>query len=1178
MTAITQAYLDDHNPNARQALAADPWSSVWVSASAGTGKTKILTDRVLRLLLPRPGFEYDSATPADKILCLTYTRTGASEMADRIHRRLSEWAVMSDQALKDDLTTLLGTSLDETIITAARALFAKVVDTPGGMKIMTIHSFCQSVLKRFPLEAGLPAHFEVLDERTTQEYMQRAQRQLIARINSAPEDILATSFTALTREVNADQFQSLMKDITNHRGALARMNDAHPDADSLRHAIFTALDCDPTDTADSLLAGFCRDGGCDEAALRRAVSYMAEGTPKTDQKNADAIQRFVDSSPAERIACFDSYKTVFLKVGGDAKSLGKIVTNKIVNACPEIADSVMAEAERAENLMRKIKSLGVAAQSFNLLLVGAEIVKLYENIKSLNIQLDYDDLIHYTRQLLTESGQASWVLYKMDQGIDHILVDEAQDTSPDQWEVIRALAGEFFSGQAARDDITRTIFVVGDEKQSIFSFQGADPAGFQVMRRYFSERVQAAEQQFNAVNLLMSFRSAPAVLSAVDHVFSLEAIAEGVHTDIAEPLKHLPFREGEAGLVELWPLIPGSAGRDIEPWTPSIEAVTSENAHMKLADKIAETISDWLDRGEMLEAKNRPIRAGDILILFRSRSALLDHIVRALKQHRIPVSGIDRIVLTNHLAVQDCLAMAECALLPDDDLTLATILKSPFIGYDEEQLYQLAYGRNGSLWADLKEFDPAVYSYLQRLTRDVQTHTPYDFLQQLLVRACPGDTVSGRRALYARLGLEINDAIDELLNICLDYQSMHTPNLQKFLFWFRQGQAEVKREQESSSANQVRLMTVHASKGLQAPIVFLPDTVKVASNKPLILWPKDETGLPLWAPREAQRDHNCTARIEQQKIKSEEESRRLLYVALTRAEDRLYICGTQEKKTISDKCWYQLCWMMLQNMNGVQKFDFTLGDTPVIDADSGEALPGLRYISAQTKDHKDDKQDSPADRLPLPPTPDWILNPPPPEPSPPRPLAPSRPSDPEPAIRSPLQADDSWRFSRGNLVHQLLEILPQLPAPRQQSACRAYLAKPAHGLTETQQQALTAEIIAVLNHPEFAPIFGADSRAEVPIVGLLDKQTQSDYYAISGQIDRMVVESDRILIIDYKTNRPPPATESEVPDIYWRQMAAYQSALSHIYPDKAIECALLWTDGPRLMPLSADRLAKFKKA
>ncbi|MGM0423245.1 MAG: double-strand break repair helicase AddA, partial [Pseudomonadota bacterium] len=934
----------------------------------------------------------------------------------------------------------------------------------------------------------------------------------------------------------------------------------------------------PSDTPGSLLADFCRTGKGDEAGLRRAVSYMANGTPKTDQKHADIIQRFWDSDTAGRAACFEDYKSVFLKVGGDVKALSKMATGKITNANPEIADIIMAEAERTEALLRKIKSLGVAAQSFNLLLVGGEIVKLYENIKSLNIQLDYDDLIHYTRRLLTESGQAGWVLYKMDQGIDHILVDEAQDTSPDQWEVIRALASEFFSGQAARDDITRTIFVVGDEKQSIFSFQGADPAGFQVMRRYFSERVQAAAQQFSAVNLLMSFRSAPAVLSAVDHVFSLEMTAQGVHTDLSEPLKHLPFRAGEAGLVELWPLIPGSAGHDLAPWTPAIEAVAAENANMKLADKIAETIAGWLDRGEMLEAKNRPIRAGDILILFRSRTALLDHVVRALKQHRIPVSGIDRIVLTNHLAVQDCLAMAECALLPDDDLTLATILKSPFIGYDEEQLYQLAYGRSGSLWQDLKDFDPAVYSYLQCLTRDVQTHTPYDFLQQLLVRACPGDPVSGRRALYARLGLEINDAIDELLNICLDYQSMHNPNLQKFLFWFRQGQAEVKREQESSSANQVRLMTVHASKGLQAPIVFLPDTIKVASNKPLILWPADERGLPLWAPREAQRDHHCTARIEQQKIKTEEESRRLLYVALTRAEDRLYICGAQEKNKPSDKCWYQLCRMMLQNMNGVQTFDFTLGDSPVIDTDSGQPLEGLRYISAQTKDHEDDKENITADRLPLPPVPNWILSPPPPEPSPPRPLAPSRPSDPEPAIRSPLQADDSWRFSRGNLVHQLLEILPQLPAARQQNACRAYLGKPAHGLNQAQQEELTAEIIAVLNHPEFAPIFGPDSRAEVPVVGLLDKQAQSDYYAISGQIDRMVVEADRILIIDYKTNRPPPEDESAVPDIYWRQMAAYQTALAHIYPGKTIECALLWTDGPRLMPLSADRLAKFKKA
>lgn len=1174
--ALSQTGFDKHDPNIRQALASNPADSVWVSASAGTGKTKILTDRVLRLLLPRPKQDISSASAPDKILCLTYTKTAASEMAERIHKRLSEWAVMPEDKLAENLEDLLRTTPDETLLNAARALFAKVVDTPGGMKIMTIHSFCQSVLKRFPLEAGLPAHFEVLDDWTTQDYMQRAQRQLIARIQAAPDSLRAEGFTALTREVNSDQFQTLMADLTKHRGRLARMASRYPDADSLRHAIYSALGCDPKDTPESILADFCGSARLDETALRNAVRFLAEGS-QTDQKNADGLQHFIDAALEDRMTGFEDYRSVFLTQKNTIKA--SLATKAVKTACPDIVDIMNNEAVRVQDFVHKMQSLGVAIQSFDLLFVGAELVKLYENIKSMNLQLDYDDLIHYTRRLLTESGQAGWVLYKMDQGIDHILLDEAQDTSPDQWEVIRALSDEFFGGESARDDVLRTLFVVGDEKQSIFSFQGADPAGFQTRRIYFSERIRAAEHNFTPVNLLMSFRSAPAVLTTVDHIFSSARIASGVHTDSSQPLHHQPFRKGQAGLIEIWPLITADTAAPAAAWTPAVKVTTSENAKIRLANKIAETVAGWLDRGEMLESQNRPIRPGDILILFRSRPGLLDYTVRALKQYNIPVSGVDRIVLTDHLAVQDCLAMAEFALLPEDDLTLASILKSPFIGYEEEALYQLAYGRRGSLWAALEDFDPKLYDWLSKIIQNVQTHTPYDFLQDLLVRPCPGDTVSGRRALYTRLGLEINDALDELLNICLDFQSLHSPNLQKFLFWFRQGQAEVKREQESSSGNQVRLMTVHASKGLQAPIVFLPDTVKSMINKPGVLWPETEDELPFWTPRKDQGDPHCQARLDAQKIKQEEESRRLLYVALTRAEDRLYICGAQDKGRLPEGCWYQLCQMMLRDMNDVQTIPFLMGDLPVTDIDSGQPSPALSYISPQTAPYKDKSEDSTdTQRTPLPDLPAYLSTPPPPEPSPPRPLAPSRPSDPEPAIRSPLQADDSYRFSRGNLVHQLLEILPQLPESRRETACRTYLAKPAHQLTTAQQTALCAEIIKVLHHPDFAPIFGADSRAEVPITGLLDKQAQSDYYAISGQIDRMLVEAQRILIVDYKTNRPPPRDESGVPDIYWRQMAAYQSALAHIYPGRRIECALLWTDGPHLMPLSEDRLAKFKKA
>lgn len=1166
-TALTQDHIKNHDPNKRQAMAANPETSAWVSASAGTGKTKILTDRVLRLMLPMPNKDADISyeTNPDKILCLTYTKTAASEMGERISMRLSEWAVMNDKALVENLTTLIGTVPNEEIISAARSLFARVVDIPGGMKIMTIHSFCQSILKRFPLEAGLPAHFEVLDDRTTSEYLARAERHVIAEIKANPNGTLAESFETLSTEINADQFSDLMRDISGNRQIIKSITTRFDTAEALKQEILKHLDCDDVKSENDLLLGACTGTAFNEEGLKSLLDILFSGG-KNDAKLAESIASFLEKSPEHRVSHFQDYARAFLTQKNEIRK--KLCSKGVSEKIPNAEDILYTEATRVLAVMDKVKSFRLAKFTYDILNVGQAIVTAYEKIKSSHIQLDYDDLIFYTARLLSNSDQAGWVLYKMDRGIDHILVDEAQDTSPDQWTIIKAIAEDFFSGTSARDDAARTIFVVGDEKQSIFSFQGADPRGFKTMRDHFQDRIQSAERSFTPVNLLMSFRSTPAVLKGVDHIFSSTTVREGVQNNAEEEMLHLPFRENDAGLVEVWPLIPSDIREEIEPWTPPIHITSTDTADVRLAFKIADTIADWLHTGQRLKSKDRPIKAGDIMILFRRRSKLLDHIVRALKYYNVPISGVDRMVLTDHLAVQDCLIAAECALMPEDDLSLATFLKSPFIGYDEDKLFDLAFGRSRSLWSALKDYDFDTYAYIMGLVKNVQTHTPYVFFQKLLVEPTPTpDKFTGRKALFARLGLEIDDAIGEFLNLCIDFERLHIPHMQTFLYWFRQGQSEVKREQEGAEQDQVRLMTVHASKGLQAPIVFLPDTTSLPNNSFNILWPAGDTKIPLWAPRAEHRDPHYNTALEHAKAKQDEEYRRLLYVALTRAEDRLYICGARGRSKPADNSWYSLCFNMLSGMNNVQTVDFDIGGDPVIDHDTGEVLNALRYETEQTKAVEKKKTTEQTLRRPKAPLPDWAYAPPAAEPVPPKPLAPSRPSDLDPAIRSPLDADDNYRFARGNIVHYLLEVLPQLPADKQENACRKYLVEPAHELKAPQQDELAKEIFKVLRHTEFAPIFGPNSRAEVPIVGLISKHDAQEYYAISGQIDRMLVEKDRVLVVDYKTNRPPPTDPKDVPNVYRKQLLAYKTALCEIYPDKKIECALLWTDGPNLMPI-----------
>lgn len=1162
----------EHDPNLRQAMASNPASSVWVSASAGTGKTKILTDRVLRLMLPRPDDEHHQATSPDKILCLTFTKTAASEMADRIHERLAEWSIMPDDKLRENLENLLHTTPDNDTMNAARALFAQVVDTPGGMKIMTIHSFCQSILKRFPLEAGLPAHFEVLDERTALEYLQQAQRQTINAIEQDQDSLLSQAFINLSTEINADQFHDLMKDLTGNRATIAQLKSRYADADTLRMALLQQAGCNPDDTPESVLKLEYHPSAPTENALKSGIENLLSGKA-SDQNLGQAMAGFFECTPDVRLHKFDTYKNGFLKQDGDIRA--RLMNKDCIENNPGLLDVVEREAQRLFNLTQKIKSLEVAQNTYNLMIVGYEILKRYEAIKSASLQLDYDDLIDYTKRLLSSPEKAAWVLYKMDQGLDHILVDEAQDTSPHQWSIVRALAEEFFSGNSARDDINRTLFVVGDEKQSIFSFQGADPTEFQNMRNYFADHIRAAERIFNPVNLLVSFRSTSAVLQSVDHIFSNPVVKQGVQTDVTEPVRHIPFRSGQAGHIELWPPIAGDEDVRPEPWTPPIHIINADNADVKLADKIADTISGWLDNKELLISQNRPIRAGDIMILFRTRGPLIEHILRALKDRNIPVSGIDRMVLTDHLAVQDCLAIGEFGLLPEDDLTLATVLKTPFIGYSEDQLYRLAYGRTGSLWQNLRTFDPNTYSYLNRVKRDARRMSPFDFLSSLLTAPCPRDNISGRRALYSRLGTEIDDAIDEILNAAMDFERLHSPLMQKFLFWIKQGTAEVKREQDSAGTNQVRLMTVHASKGLQAPIVFLPETTRTPRNMFQVLWPNSAEELPLWAPRAAQRDQLLNERIEQAAVAQLEEYRRLLYVALTRAEDRFYVCGASGHKKIKDESWYGICRTMLQSMGNIYEEPFLTAGDPVLN-ESGQPEMVLVHKTEQTADFKDQKEQERA-RTYAEPAPHWLHNPPPDEPDPPRPLAPSRPSEDEPAVRSPLAADDHYRYARGILIHQLLQFLPELPLDRRRPSCASYLAKPAHGLAPDQQSELLEEIMRILENPEFPDLFGPKSSAEVPVTGLIRSLKNQDNYAVSGQIDRMVIDGDRIMIIDYKTNRPPPMRAEDIQPVYLRQMAAYQAVLEQIYPGKHIECLLLWTDGPHLMPIPAEMIDAHKK-
>lgn len=1163
------------DPNIQQRRAADPEKSVWVGASAGTGKTKVLVDRVLRLLLPQENGQ--PATEPHRILCLTFTKAAASEMALRISKTLGSWAVMDEddktdrdgqtvKGLRRILHDLTGREPDAEDISAARRLFAQVVDTPGGLKIMTIHSFCQSVLGRFPLEAGLSPHFQATDDRQAAEMLSQAMRRTLARAALEKGTALHRALDHLAMIQNEDQFRNTLKALCGERLQLKRCirEEGIPvNAEERFRALYERL-CrlqgiekpHPPEQLDDFVRQACRDGNLPLATLWQIAKSLLTFGGKRDTEAGQTIQSWLEKDTEERFADFAAYRGVFVKKGGTI--VKNIPCKAVQENDPDCASHIEQEALRLLELGERWNAMRSAMFTAHLLVLGGAILDEYEAMKTAQAILDYDDLIDYTSRLLTQNGQATWIMYKLDGGLDHILIDEAQDTNPEQWQIIDALTDDFFSGRNTREDMVRTVFTVGDEKQSIYSFQRAAPAEFDRMQKRFADKVSRARLSWHTESLNMSFRSAPSVLKLVDAAFADPETRQGLG---AVPLKHISYRQGEEGLAELWPLFTPPETQEEENWTLPVTCRDAASAQAQTADYIAGRIAGWLNEKEILASKGRPVEPGDIMILVRSRSTLVSRIVRALKKRNIPVSGIDRMVLGEQLAVKDILAAAQFALLPEDDLTLACLLKSPLLGWDDDRLYNVAINRqNRSLWQAVRDTaDEKTVDWLSGLIKTARQAAPYEFISGVLQRPCPADAVSGLRAIRSRLGDDVLDPLDELQNAALAFERDHIPGLQAFLFRFASNDIEIKREMEESG-NRVRIMTVHGSKGLQAPIVIMPDTTRVSASKktPQLLWP-DKSGLPLplWSPKAEYYSNSFTEARSQVETRLDEEYRRLLYVAMTRAEDRLYIGGYKTKKTPIAESWYNYVAGAFAKLDNV---------TEITDK-NGNLIKQIKNPQTKPVKQKEAVQaagsgtENPATEL----LPAWLYSPPPQEPVPPRPLMPSKPAETGPAVYSPLGGQDDYRFRRGNMTHKLLQFLPDLPAEQRQEAANAFAAQKSHDeLPDNIKKEIVRETMAIINHRDYAPLFAGGSMAEVPVTGM-----SADGTLISGQIDRLLVTAEEIWIVDYKTDRPPPKDESGIPARYRQQLKSYSDIVSKIYTARKVRCFLLWTDGPALMEVAA---------
>ncbi len=1124
-----------------QAEASDPRASAWVSANAGAGKTFVLAQRVVRLLL--------AGSEPGRILCLTFTKAAAAEMASRVFERLGDWAVLPDEALARAIARIEGRRPDRDEIKRARQLFARALETPGGLKIQTIHAFCERLLQQFPFEANVAGHFEVLDDRDTTELAEAARRSVLAEaarggpLGAALETVLAAGSDMA--------HETAIKEFIDQRARVHGWTVAADSLDAALKQLRDRLGLARDDTPERLHAAIVTESDFSHDDLVRLIGLLREGN-KTDKAAAERLAPYLGA--IDDAARATAYRDFCTKIDGDLRAASNLVSKAIKDRWNGLAETIAAELTRLERLFERHAAAECYVTSAAMLRLADATIAAYQRMKTGRGALDFDDLIIKTTALLARSDAAQWVQYKLDRGIEHILVDEAQDTSPRQWQVVKALVEEFFAGEGA-SGTTRTLFAVGDQKQSIFSFQGAVPAWFTLMRRELGARARAAEARWFDPELHLSFRSVQSVLSAVDSVFAAPTAYRALSDTDAAPV-HSAARHGVPGRVMLWPMIEPAEKIEPEDWATPLDHLGESSPEVRLANRLARTIGRWLHGGERLDS-GEPVRAGGILILCRTRGAQTDAINRALKSAGVPIAGADRLHLTEHIAVMDLMALARVVLLPEDDLSLAALIKSPLIGLSEDALFDLAHGRKGSLWDALgrqgqeREDFAEARRRIERWRAAADTREPYGFFARIL------GAEGGRRRFLRRLGVEAEDVLDEFLTQALTYERIAAPTLQGFLAWLEAGTSEIKRDTETLR-DEVRVMTVHGAKGLEADIVFVVDNgsmpVHTSHDAKVVALDDDRDGTvsPLiWMRRYKAMPKVVRDRVDALRAAAKQEYLRLLYVAMTRAKDRLIICGTRKERTDPVEGWHGLVTTALE-----------ADCVPTKDADGED---GLEWRPPPPARHKT-KPAQPG--LPLGPhRPDWLERAaPPPPPALPR-LTPSTVFDGDGAAPSFAASGRSAEAAllRGRLIHRLLESLPAIAETERQAIGTAYLAAFASEMDEPARAALLAEVMAVMADPAFAPVFAEGSRAEVEIVGRIARA--SGEATVSGRIDRLAVTSERVLIVDYKTNRPAPETLETVPGEYVTQLALYRTILRRLYPGRAVEAALLWTDRPALMAI-----------
>lgn len=1115
-----------HHASSAQALASDPAASVFVSANAGTGKTKLLTDRVLRLLL--------AGAPAESILCVTYTRAAAAEMRNRINKRLGDWSVISAKELAKDLKNMGVETPRHDIMQRARSLFAETLDNDNGPRVETVHSFCQGILHRFPIEAGITPHARLADDNEQARLKRQARNGIMAL---ADEELIAAVQT-IAANANEGHADKILQTFLDRETRLAEPNIVNTVVAHFENELNI---CDANSGENYKLAVIAT---IDSEALRAVAAVLQASNVGWHIRRGALMDVWLAQTSDARVKKLSFLVDALFSTNG-ALAERSLSNADIRKAMPNVVAIQQAVIDCLEPVLCDEKAQICKKMTVALYRYGVAFWREYERLKTLSGVLDYNDLINRTNQLLGQSDAAQWVAWKLDNGIQHILIDEAQDTSPQQWQLLRHLMDNFFAGEGSDYHWTkpdgrmqqpqvpdRSIFAVGDFKQSIYSFQGADPRVMGDNRKSLAKRATHAEKEFRDVALSVSFRSSKPILQLVNEMIPQLAGIE----DFAQ---HKVARDDLDGFVEVWPVVSGDVEFKPDQIFGAPVMASASAAETNAAQQLVENLNSWI--GSKTLSSGKVVGPGDILILLRKRGTFFEQILRALQQNSIPVAGADRMTLEEQIEIQDLLALGDVMMLPEDDLQLAAVLKSPLCGFSDDDLYHLAYGRGvTSLFGRLMTHRGGNDKFGQVADqmvawRKVADHeSVFGFYSFVLVNG-------GRQNFIQRLGRAVNESLDHFLGLAQSVAFGDGLSLLQFLSSIRGTGGDIKRDMDSAGHDEVRVMTIHGAKGLESPIVILPDMLK-SRNITEVIGKDNEGRAVYWIPSGVAFQPQFILDVKAASRNLEqEEANRLLYVALTRAREGLVVAGWEKSHGVRalEGSDYALVKSSLATLPGV------------VETDDGHV--NLYFAATQ-------KLDKIRSELPILPSRqpdvqaaiDWISRSAPTDLPSGRPLRPSQLGlDHAPSSLDPSQ--DGLRRRRalvyGRIAHRLLEILPSVSKARRHAVAQSILGLGGE-LSESTKNDILKRVINIMAMPELAPLFGKQALAEVPIVG------QVNGIGVSGQIDRLYVASDRIILADFKTGG---RLDGLPQNGFVEQMALYDALLAKIYPGQKIACWLVWT-------------------